>query len=83
MYAPRMRKGRANVDPNANLIEQRAIVANVHAIVDACPLSGEYTREQLEALAEYAARLAELAEALDGWIKAGGFLPDSWELARK
>lgn len=34
----------------------------------------KWTRADLE-------RLAELAEALDEWISAGGFLPDAWAAA--
>ena len=51
------------MDPNANLAEQRRILA--------LP-SDETTREDL-------ARLAELAGALDEWISGGGFLPDAWQ----
>jgi hypothetical protein len=27
------------------------------------------------------ARLAELVEAMDGWLSAGGFLPEAWRRA--
>lgn len=58
------------MDPNANLREQRAIVARINS----------------SALNEGDAfdvrRLAELAEALDEWLSEGGFLPDAWKAGR-
>lgn len=70
------------MDPNANLREQREIAkqllnrfnqrveAEVEDVTDAQQVWSEV-------------RLAELVEALDKWLSAGGFLPDSWEIARK
>lgn len=51
------------MDPNSNLDEQRRIRDRI--------LNGTDT-------AVDAMRLAELSEALDEWIKGGGFLPVSW-----
>lgn len=51
------------MDPNANLAEQRRIVANM--------VDGHITDED-------ALRLAELVIALDEWISKGGFLPSAW-----
>jgi hypothetical protein len=33
----------------------------------------------LEAYAEDVVRLAELVQAIDGWLSKGGFLPRGWE----
>lgn len=56
------------MDPNANLDEQLDIA---HRIVE-----GEYANlRELEAQAD---RLAELALALDEWIRKGGFVPLRW-----
>ena len=56
------------MDSNANLSEQRAIVTrllanNTNGAVDV-----------FDAL-----RLAELVQALDEWIRKGGFLPVTWQ----
>jgi hypothetical protein len=52
------------MDPNANLEELRTLVALILS---------EDEHEESDAL-----RLAELVEALDGWIAGGGFLPAAW-----
>jgi hypothetical protein len=51
------------MDPNANLAEQRAIAARIIAEQES---SGD------------AARLADLVDALDGWLSNRGFLPRRW-----
>lgn len=56
------------MDPNANLEEQRRIT---HSLL------GDSVVTDLDD----ANRLAELAEALDGWILTGGFLPEEWAKA--
>ena len=61
------------MDPNANLRAQRKIATWFTN-------GGDATTEEWM---ERANRLAELVEALDEWITAGGFLPDRWEIARK
>lgn len=56
------------MDPNANLKEQREIAQKI--------LRGVLlTRNEL---AELGLRLAELVEAQNEWLSAGGFLPDAW-----
>ena len=55
------------MDPNANLEEQLRIAARIA------------NGEELSTDAE---RLADLVEALDGWLKGGGFLPQRWERKR-
>lgn len=56
------------MDPNANLQEQLDIAAAILESVDA--------EEGIDV--DDAARLAELVEALHGWISGGGFLPSAW-----
>jgi len=57
------------MDPTANLIEQRRIVARI--------LDWRRDPNGLDAI-----RLAELVEALDTWIKSGGALPQQWQQVR-
>lgn len=52
------------MDPNANLAEQRRIIARIN---EGAPF------------VEDERRLAELAEALDEWLSNGGFLPEAWQ----
>jgi len=54
------------MDPNANLNEQRNIIAAMLAEGSEHIDSGD------------AVRLADLVQALDEWITKGGFLPDAW-----
>jgi len=72
------------MDPNANLARQRTILAELRdmdARIERAEARGEGTdmleEEQLSLLSE----LADLAEALDGWLSKGGFLPAAWERA--
>ena len=51
------------MDPNANLKEMYELV---EAIIEGDNQSAE------------AVRLAELVEAMDGWLRHGGFLPQRW-----
>lgn len=53
------------MDPNANLAEQRRLIADMLGANDEID-TGD------------ALRLAELAQALDEWISRGGFLPKEW-----
>ena len=54
------------MDPDNNLMEQRRIIARILADDSESIDTGD------------ALRLAELAQALDEWIRKGGFLPASW-----
>lgn len=56
------------MDPNANLEELRGLY---RTILD----NGQDTFDD-------ATRLAELVEALDGWLSKGGFLPSEWAKGR-
>lgn len=69
------------MDPEANLKEQLEICRRMMERQD------EYDEDTMNvsAMAEYRAeqaedgeRLAELVEALNGWILKGGFLPKPW-----
>jgi hypothetical protein len=57
------------MDPNSNLKAQREVIARL--IADEYEGTG-YTVEH------DGRHLADLAEALDGWISKGGFLPYAW-----
>lgn len=54
------------MDPTANLAEQ----------IKLCAVIFENSHEP------ESRRLAELAEALDSWIRNGGFLPEPWARGR-
>lgn len=56
------------MDPTANLAEQRAIVAR---IIGNDETEGDPSADW--------SRLAELVDALDTWIRNGGFLPEQWQ----
>lgn len=64
------------MDPTANLEEQLRLAAQLNAV-------NQYP-EDMDAnakadLLHKALRLAELVEALDGWIRGGGFPPKQWK----
>lgn len=58
------------MDPNANLAELRTIYRLV--------LTQAYDADGKQDLSYREVRLAELIEALDGWLQSGGFLPEPW-----
>ncbi len=60
------------MDPNANLEELRRLVARIQAAQDRD--DGGAALDNHDAW-----RMAELVEALDGWLSKGGFLPKAWE----
>lgn len=72
------------MDPDANLDEQLRLTKEIQEILDACAEEGGYppSTEGKRALAQQAGRLAELVEALNNWIKGGGFLPATWNRGR-
>ena len=57
------------MDPTANFSEQLAIAARILRAQD----DNSYPDEN------DSFRLAELVEALNGWIRKGGFLPEQWK----
>ena len=69
------------MDPDANLREQREIARAIQKVLDDCNGDGSLTDGQQFYVAAQAERLAELVEALDGWITKGGFLPARWRNA--
>ncbi len=57
------------MDPNTALANLRAAITEYRALPwDAVP----------EQRVEIAEEIVEAAEALDGWLSKGGFLPDAW-----
>jgi hypothetical protein len=60
------------MDPDANLREQLKLAKWMQSIVNG---KQSYTKTEFEV---NAVRLAELVQALDGWISKGGFLPTTW-----
>lgn len=68
------------MDPTANL---DATLERARGIIQTIDSSegddwSETDREILESLAQQANELAELVDALNGWITGGGFLPEQW-----
>lgn len=62
------------MDPNANLEEQLELVARLLYEEAEDDIDEDYLQDR----ADMAIRLAELVEALNGWITRGGFLPRAW-----
>ncbi len=62
------------MDPTANLKEQRNLVKLIICLGETPSQAGDEA-----ALARYAARLADLVEALDEWIRDGGSIPRQWK----
>ena len=77
------------MDPDATRTELRELADTVLGLLDAtdrdpapgstghADLSQEFTNLLIDA-----SRLAELAQALDGWISGGGYLPSAWAASR-
>jgi hypothetical protein len=60
------------MDPNANLEELRR---HAEAVLTDKPNMLDYQWR--------AQRMAELVQALDGWISKGGFLPSDWRVGHE
>ena len=58
------------MDPDTNLKEQLELANRILACGAHDMVDGELER------------LAELVEALDEWIRSGGFLPDAWQITK-
>jgi len=56
------------MDPDANLHQQRRIARRILTALDVDRVPD----------ADDIAALAELVEAMDGWLAKGGFLPERW-----
>lgn len=65
------------MDPDSNLKEQLELSKDIIALVED---QGVLSEEDVSDLEEKATRLAELVEALDGWINSRGFLPKRWRM---
>jgi len=63
------------MDQNANLAEQREIVARILIQDEDSPYwnTGDSEGDAM--------RLAELTQAMDEWLTRGGFLPVDWSVA--
>jgi hypothetical protein len=67
------------MDPEANLSEQLSLAAEIIEIIDERgDEDGNLCDEDKDEVVDNANRLAELVQALDGWIRSGGFLPKRW-----
>lgn len=71
------------MDPKANLSEQLALAAEIIEIIYGRSSYGVLSDEDRDEVVENAARLAELVQALDGWLRRGGFLPKRWAADRR
>jgi hypothetical protein len=66
------------MDPNANLDEQRRIIARLQRGWTFHTEHGVAVPDAMDDLT----RLADLVEALDDWLSAGGVLPQAWQPKR-
>lgn len=66
------------MDPDANLREQREIVARINARNDRKTDDGYLQANDTADQLDDGERLAELVDALDGWLTAGGAKPALW-----
>lgn len=64
------------MDPNATLAELRRMLADYMEASEQATNQGDLNDEA-------ARRVAELFGALDGWLSAGGFLPNAWRQGRQ
>ena len=74
------------MDPEANLAEQLSLAAEIIEIIDGGVDEGgnlSLSEDEMDEVVDNANRLAELVQALDGWLRSSGFLPSSWERGRK
>lgn len=72
------------MDPEANLAEQISLAEQIIEIIDERgDEDGNLCDDDKDEVVDNANRLAELVQALDGWIRSGGFLPASWARGRK
>ena len=71
------------MDPNASLMEMLKLAQDVEdtSSADVRSLEPDKAIDTAVEVLHAAARLSSLVEALDGWIRSGGCLPEAW--ARK
>lgn len=65
------------MDPDACLKELLKMAGEFQQAMDACPEDEEPSIDAVDV-----ARMAELVQSLDHWIKGGGFLPKRWYVSR-
>lgn len=63
------------MDPNEALAELRRLMREVRGAIMELPVDADALTERI---ATDAAALADQAEALDVWLRGGGFLPTAW-----
>ncbi len=63
------------MDPDATYREMVATAANLRELLDGIESADEMTEAQRYELTVEAERIAELVDALDGWLAQGGFPP--------
>ena len=67
------------MDPDANLREQLELVEKINAARDsAAEDTGDLSPDIEQAVIDHAFRLAELVEALNGWMTRGVRAPVAW-----
>lgn len=66
------------MDPESNILEQLTVAEQILTANDAVRDDGKLTREEAEDMAGLAVQLAELVEALNGWLMRGGYFPGTW-----
>lgn len=67
-----------SMDPDEAVTQMRLLSASLIKAADEDP-DEAWTEEQLQTLANEAIQLAETVQGLDGWMTAGGFLPEQWK----
>ena len=67
------------MDPDRNIADQMQLSTEIIEIIDErADDDGVLSDEDKDEVVEKANELAELVQALDAWIKKGGFLPAIW-----
>lgn len=65
------------MDPNEALRNMRESIGTIRRLEDAGYMD-EMSKADLQRYETAVTRLTEAAEALDGWMSGGGFLPRAW-----
>ena len=71
------------MDPNATLQRLRELCSEAIDLTDVDPDELEHSPDRDEALECLAGEIAELFQALDGWLSNGGFKPSAWQRQEK
>lgn len=66
------------MDPNATLDELLELKDEIHKDQDAAAEEADSGEPPYHQVTDREIRMAELVEALDGWLSTGGFLPRKW-----